>query len=102
MGGYLRLTLTKDYMKKEFINSTIGMMATHPMLSGPRLVMVAYYRTSEGILLQAVSGHNLETIRIIKGRTITKEEYNDREFDHCNNTKEYFWAIGKLGFNTGE
>ena len=89
---------TKE-IKTEYKSSTIGMMMNHKHLSKTVLLKVQFYRTNLGnIMLCAVSGHDLSTIKQIKHVIITKEQYNDREYDYYDDTVEFCWAAKLLGF----
>ena len=85
-------------MKKRFISSTIGMLASHENLSRSVLVRVEFYSIEDGVLLVPVSGHNLATIKPIKQVVISSTEFNDREEDPYDSQVEFRWAIKKLGF----
>ncbi len=86
-------------MQKVCIGSTIGMLAKHRNMKSPTLVRVIFYKTKDGVLLVPVSGHSLGEFRNIKWVTISSEEYNDRDFDYCDDQVEFRWALRKLGFN---
>lgn len=87
----------------KFLGTTIGMDVHHKNFnsySNQKLVRVNFYETNNGnILLQAVSGHNLSTMKAIPAVIISKDDYNDRDFSAYDNQIEFFWAIEKLGFN---
>lgn len=89
-------------MKKEFISSTIGMLANHPELSKSVLTRVQYYRTKDGIEMHPVSGHNLARIKKVPTFVITTQQYNARDCDDCDETVEFFWALRQLGFDTDD
>lgn len=90
----------RENTKKEdriFKGSTIGMIVNHPSLKESTLIRCEYYKKDNAIELHAVSGHNLSRIRSIPTVTISVDEYNEREWDACNDQKEFFWAMNKLG-----
>lgn len=91
-----------SYNKQEFIGSTVGMQAYHPNMFESKLIRVEYYRTDEGIQLRAVSGRNLARVKVVPAVIISKEEYNDRDHDHCDDAVEFFWAVKILGFDLGD
>jgi hypothetical protein len=87
----------------EFFSSTIGMMARHPNMYSSKLVRVNFYRTNlDRVALIAISGNNLERIRGIPFAYITIDEYNNRPQDPYDDSKEFFWALEKLGFEFNE
>lgn len=85
-------------MKKKYLSGTIGMMAFHPALGEAKLVRVEYRESKGEVFLVPVSGYNLEPIKIINQVKISKEEYENRPYDPCDDTVEFFWAARELGF----
>lgn len=82
----------------KFKSSTIGLIASHKNLSTCKLIRVEFYEKNDGsILLKAVSGHSLSTIRSIAFVTIPRSEYADRPYDYYDDSVEAIWAFGKLG-----
>lgn len=88
--------------KQEFIGSTIGMMAYHSNMSNAKLVRVQYYRIKDGIQLRAVSGHNLERLKVIPAVIISEDTYKNRDLDTYNDQIELFWALTLLDFEISE
>lgn len=92
----------KDALRglKKFRGTTIGMQATysHPTKGiVSTLIRVHYYDIPGGVLLVPASGHSLEIIKPIKQVEISDDEYNNRDYDYCDDEVEWLWAINKLG-----
>lgn len=98
------MTKTIKEMTKEFIGGTVGLLAYYPR--APRthrnvLTRAHYHRLSETeIEVSAVNGHNLSRIPYVKKVIISREEFDNRDFETCNDLVEWVWAMQLLGIET--
>lgn len=83
--------------EKKFIGCTMGMLMNHRNLKKPTLLRCDYYSVENGVELHAVNGHSLTRMKCISTVLISKEEYNDRDFDCNDDGVEFFWAMTELG-----
>ena len=89
--------VTSDKEQRNFIQTTIGMMRNHKNLNRPVLIKCHVYEALGDIELHAVSGHNLARIKQIPTVILSKQEWEDRDYDLYDDQEEFFWLTDKLG-----
>lgn len=64
---------------------------------GWRGIRVQFHDDIDRVKLVPVCMYNLQTIKHIKQVSVPWAEWNDRDFDYCNDLVEWKWAAEKLG-----
>ena len=81
--------------ERKYIGSTVGMLVNHISFLRAKIVRCQYYEAQGKIEMHAVN-ESLERITSIETRYLSFDEYSDRDFDHCDATIEFFWAMDRL------
>lgn len=85
-------------MNDEYISGTVGMIAYHEAI-GSKMVRVEFHKTASGdVKLIATSGYSGGRFNKIPAVIISKDDFDNRDYDCYNSTVQFFWAIRKLGF----
>ena len=87
---------------KKFLTYTVGLNCYVPTDNEQyniRMVKVAIYDIGEYILLQAVSGNNLDEYPHNYSKAITKDEFENRPTE---NVDLAVWALAKVGLEASQ